>query len=119
MDRTACVQQGTLHQSNHARLVVHHQDHASGILDRRCHEPPGAERCITFASVEAPTELGAQYECGATPPKKFVPSATPQYGTYYGAVLQVVQDGRPGGTIVLVWRRVTGEWRLVSYRAVE
>jgi hypothetical protein len=72
-----------------------------------------------FTIVEAPTELGAQYECGATPPKKFMPSATPQYGTYYGAVLQVVQDGRPGGTIVLVWRRVNGEWRLVSYRAVE
>jgi hypothetical protein len=72
-----------------------------------------------FTIVEAPTELGAQYECGTTPPKKFVPSATPQYGTYYGAVLQVVQDGRPGGTIVLVWRRVNGEWRLVSYRAVE
>ena len=44
-----------------------------------------------FTIVEAPTELGAQYECGATPPKKFVPSATPQYGTYYGALLQVVQ----------------------------
>ena len=26
---------------------------------------------------------------------------------------------RPGGTIVFVWRRVNGEWRLVAYRAVE
>ena len=33
-----------------------------------------------FTIVEAPTELGAQYECGATPPKKFVPSATPEFG---------------------------------------
>ena len=72
-----------------------------------------------FTIVEAPTELGEMYECGATPPKKFVPSSTPQYGTYYGAVLQVVREGRPGGTLVLVWRRVNGEWRLVAYRAVE
>jgi len=48
-----------------------------------------------------------------------VPSSALQYGTYYGAVLQVVSDGRPGGTIVFVWRRVNGEWRLVAYRAVE
>src|SRR5580765_2313117 len=72
-----------------------------------------------FTIVEAPTELGALYECGATPPKKFVPSSTPQYGTYYGAVLQVVHEGRPGGSVVFVWRRVTGEWRLVAYRALE
>jgi hypothetical protein len=72
-----------------------------------------------FTIVEAPTELGELYECGATPPKHFVPSATPQYGTYYGAVLQVVHEGRPGGTIVFVWRRVNGEWRLVAYRALE
>ena len=28
-------------------------------------------------------------------------------------------EGRPGGTIVFVWRRVNGEWRLVAYRAVD
>ena len=72
-----------------------------------------------FTIVEAPTQLGALYECGATPPKKFVPSATPEYGKYYGALLQVVHEGRPGGTIVFVWRRVNTEWRLVAYRAVE
>jgi hypothetical protein len=72
-----------------------------------------------FTIVEAPTELGALYECGATPPKTFVASATPQYGTYYGAMLQVVHEGRPGGSLVLVWRRVAGEWRLVAYRALE
>ena len=72
-----------------------------------------------FTVVEAPTELGEMYECGAAQPKKFVPSSTPQYGTYYGAVLQVVREGRPGGTLVLVWRQVTGAWRLVAYRAVE
>ena len=59
------------------------------------------------------------YACGALPPKKFVPSSTPQYGTYYGVLLQVVQEGRPGGALVLVWRRINGEWRLVAYRAVE
>ena len=37
----------------------------------------------------------------------------------YGALLQVVREGQPGGTIVFVWRRVDGEWRLVSYRAVD
>ena len=72
-----------------------------------------------FTIVEAPTELGALYECGATPPKTFVASATPEYGTYYGALLQVVHEGRPGGSIVFVWRRVGGEWRLVAYRALE
>ena len=72
-----------------------------------------------FTIVEAPTELGALYECGATPPKTFVASSTPQYGTYYGAMLQVVHEGRPGGSLVLVWRRVAGEWRLVAYRALE
>jgi hypothetical protein len=34
-------------------------------------------------------------------------------------MLQVVHDGRPGGSIVLVWRRVGGQWRLVAYRALE
>jgi len=72
-----------------------------------------------FTIVEAPTEVGAQYECGATPPKKFVPSATPEFGEYYGALLQIIHEGRPGGTIVLVWRRVNNDWRLVSYRSVE
>jgi hypothetical protein len=72
-----------------------------------------------FTIVDAPTELGALYECGATPPKTFVASAAPQYGTYYGALLQVVHEGRPGGSIVFVWRRVNGEWRLVAYRALE
>ena len=72
-----------------------------------------------FTIVEAPTELGEMYACGAVPPKKFVPSSTPQYGTYYGVLLQVVQEGRPGGALVLVWRRINGEWRLVAYRAVE
>ena len=72
-----------------------------------------------FTIVEAPTELGGLYECGATTPKNFVPSSTPEYGTYYGALLQVVREGRPGGTIAFVWRRVNGEWRLVAYRALE
>lgn len=72
-----------------------------------------------FTIVEAPAELGGMYECGATPPKNFVPASTPEYGKYYGALLQVVQGGRPGGAIVLVWRRVNGDWRLVSYRALE
>jgi hypothetical protein len=72
-----------------------------------------------FTIVEAPTELGVQYECGATPPRKFVATATPEYGKYYGALLQVTREGQPGGTIVFVWRRVEGEWRLVSYRAIE
>ena len=72
-----------------------------------------------FTIVEAPTELGALYECGTTPPKKFVPSTTPEYGKYYGALLQAVHEGRPGGTIVFVWRRVNSEWRLVAYRAVD
>jgi hypothetical protein len=73
-----------------------------------------------FTIVEAPSELGAQYACGAPPPAKgFKPSTTPEYGTYYGALLQVVREGQPGGTIVFVWRRVDGEWRLVSYRAVD
>jgi hypothetical protein len=72
-----------------------------------------------FTIVDAPTELGQMYECGVTPPKKFVPSSTPQYGTYYGALLQVVREGRPGGTLVLVWRRLSDQWRLVAYRALE
>jgi hypothetical protein len=72
-----------------------------------------------FTIVEAPTELGALYECGATPPKTFRPTSTPQYGTYFGALLQVVREGRPGGTLVLVCRRVDGEWRLVAYRAID
>ncbi len=72
-----------------------------------------------FTLVEAPTELGALYECGATPPKAFKAAANPEYGTYYGALLQVVREGQPGGTLVLVWRRLNGEWRLVAYRAVD
>ena len=31
----------------------------------------------------------------------------------------VVREGQPGGTILLVWRKVDGEWRLVSYRSVD
>ena len=72
-----------------------------------------------FTIVEAPTELGAQYECGAAPPKTYTPSTEQHYGTYYGTVLQVVREGEPGGTLVLVWRRVNNEWKLVAYRAVE
>jgi hypothetical protein len=72
-----------------------------------------------FTIVEAPTELGALYECGATPPKRFTPSNTPQYGTYYGVLIEVVHEGQPGGAMVFVWRRVSGEWRLVAYRAIE
>ena len=72
-----------------------------------------------FTIVEAPTELGEMYACGATPPRKYVPSSAPQYGTYYGAVLQVVREGRPGGTLVLVWRRENAAWRLVAFRTVE
>jgi hypothetical protein len=72
-----------------------------------------------FTIVEAPTELGLRYECGAPPPDKFMSTAAPEYGRYYGALLQIVREGQPGGTIVFVWRRVDGEWRLVSYRAIE
>jgi len=72
-----------------------------------------------FTLVEPPTELGSLYACGATMPKGFKPASSPEYGTYYGALLQVVRDGQPGGTIVLVWRRVNGEWRLVSSSAVD
>jgi hypothetical protein len=72
-----------------------------------------------FTIIEAPTELGVQYECGATPPRQFTPGAPPQYGVYYGAVLRVVQEGQRGGTVVLVWRRIEGVWRLVAYRTVE
>jgi hypothetical protein len=72
-----------------------------------------------FTIVEAPTELGSQYECGATPPKTYTPSTEQHYGTYYGTVLQVVRERKPGGTLVLVWRRVNNEWRLVAYRAVD
>jgi hypothetical protein len=73
-----------------------------------------------FTLVEAPDEQGTAYACGAPPPpKRYQPSTTPVYGTYYGAVLQVVQEGRPGGTLVIVWRRVGGEWRIVAYQAVE
>jgi hypothetical protein len=72
-----------------------------------------------FTIVEAPTELGVQYECGATSPKTIRPTTAPQYGEYFGALLQVVREGHPGGTIVFVWRRVGAEWRLVAYRAIE
>ena len=72
-----------------------------------------------FTIVEAPTEIGAQYECGAVAPKGFKPTGALEYGTYYGALLQVVTEGRQGGAIVFVWRRVGGEWRLVAYRAVD
>jgi hypothetical protein len=72
-----------------------------------------------FTIVEAPTELGTQYECGGTPPDDFKPSSAPQYGTYYGALLQAVTEGRPGGTIVLLVRRVNDRWRLVAYRAID
>jgi hypothetical protein len=34
-------------------------------------------------------------------------------------VLQVVRDGQLGGTLVIVWRRIDGEWRIVSYRTVQ
>jgi hypothetical protein len=44
---------------------------------------------------------------------------TPAHGTYFGAVLQVVQGGQPGGTLVLVWRRINDQWRIVAYRAVD
>jgi len=33
--------------------------------------------------------------------------------------MQVVKEGHPGGTFVLVWRRIGGEWRVVSYRALD
>jgi hypothetical protein len=72
-----------------------------------------------FTIVEAPSELGAQYECGATPPKTFRPTTVPRYGEYYGALLQVVREGHPGGTLVLVWRQMNAAWRLVAYRAIE
>jgi hypothetical protein len=72
-----------------------------------------------FTIVEAPTELGVQYDCGQTAPKTFTPTTTPEYGTYFGVMLQVVREGHPGGTLVLVWRRVDGEWRLVAYRAID
>jgi hypothetical protein len=73
-----------------------------------------------FTIVEARTEIGAQYECGATAPNELQPSGgAQQYGTYYGALLQVVTDGRQGGAVVFVWRRVGGEWRLVAYRAID
>jgi hypothetical protein len=72
-----------------------------------------------FTIVEAPTEMGQQYACGAAPPKTFVSASTPEYGTYYGALLQVVREGQTGGTLVLVWRRINGEWRIVSYRAID
>jgi hypothetical protein len=72
-----------------------------------------------FTVVEAPTELGRQYECGAVPPRRYVASGTPEYGTYYGTLFQVVREGQPAGVLVLVWRRVDGEWRIVAYRTVE
>jgi hypothetical protein len=73
-----------------------------------------------FTLVEPPNEMGEAYACGAPPPpKRFQPSTAPVYGTYYGAVLQVVREGQPGGTLVTVWRRINGEWRLVSYKAAD
>ena len=72
-----------------------------------------------FAIVEPPSDMGAQYECGATVQRDYVPSTTPEYGNYYGALLQVMREGQPLGAFVFVWRRVQGEWRLVSYRAIE
>jgi hypothetical protein len=47
------------------------------------------------------------------------PTTSLEYGQYYGGLLQVVREGHPGGTIVFVWRRVAGVWRLVAYRSVE
>jgi hypothetical protein len=65
-------------------------------------------------------EACAAYACGAPPPpRRFQPSITPVYGTYYGAILQVVKEGRPGGTLVMVWRRINAEWRFVAYKTVE
>ena len=72
-----------------------------------------------FTMVEAPTELGRQYEFGAIVSRKFVPSATPEYGTYYGTLMEIVREGQPTGVLVLVWRRVNGEWRIVAYRTIE
>ena len=94
------------HESRASLVAQREGRHArvrAGLHDRR--GPDGAGRRVRMRSDAAP--------------KKFKPTATPEYGTYYGALLQVVQEGRPGGTIVFVWRRVEGEWRLVAYRAVE
>jgi hypothetical protein len=80
--------------------------------------PHGFDRDFTL--VEAPNEVGEAYACGAPAlPKRIEASTTPVYGNYYGAILQVVREGQPGGTLVLVWRRIDGAWRLVAYRVVD
>ena len=72
-----------------------------------------------FTVVEAPTELGRQYECGATVPRNYTSPTTPEYGTYHGTLFEVVREGQPAGVFVLVWRRVENEWRIVAYRSME
>jgi hypothetical protein len=73
-----------------------------------------------FTVVEAPSEIGRQFECGASVPRPTVQGAsTPEYGTYYGTLFEVVRDGQAGGALVIVWRRVNGEWRVVAYRTIE
>jgi hypothetical protein len=68
-----------------------------------------------FTIVEVPDRIAAQYSCGAPAPTHLVIPDVPRYGTHYAALLQVVVDGRPGGTLALGWRRDAGEWRLVFY----
>ena len=43
----------------------------------------------------------------------------PRYGTYYGSILHFKLDKDFGGVLGILWAREDGQWRILSYDAIE
>lgn len=65
-----------------------------------------------FDLLKVPDDVAAEFMCSANSP------ASPplrRYGTYYGSTFRIKMSGDPGsGSLLLLWRKEQGYWKIVS-----
>ncbi len=69
-----------------------------------------------FTMVEVPDRVAEEFMCGSPPDST---ASTTHYGTYFGTMFQVRIPGNQGGILALLWKRINGEWRVVTYATID
>ena len=75
-----------------------------------------------FVAVSLPNGIAEDYLCGEVDdlPEGIIQTDDPgAYGTYFGTLFRFRLPGDEGGVLGLLWARVEGFWRIVSYRVFQ
>ena len=74
--------------------------------------PIGHKYTAEFNLVKVPDDVAAEFNCSESGP---ISEPRKKYGTYYGSAFRIKAPNEPrAGSVLLVWRKEQGFWKIVS-----